>query len=123
MSYYPKNRVKTNLYTEGKEYAVENTGQSYKGYYHKLYTGELFTGKTPSDLPVEKLIELPAVPGELHSDVNFTPVYTSEVAYGNLDYLNITNPSLAEKNKTLVGYGNFIKYFLFHGVCLGTNKL
>ena len=98
MSYYPKNRVKTNLYTEGKEYAVENTGQSYKGYYHKLYTGELFTGKTPSDLPVEKLIELPAIPGELHSDVNFTPVYTSEVAYGNLDYLNITNPSLAEKN-------------------------
>jgi len=98
MSYYPKNRVKTNLYTEGKEYAVESTGQSYKGYYHKLYTGELFTGKTPSDLPVEKLIELPAVPEELHSDVNFTPVYTSEVAYGNLDYLNITNPSLAKKN-------------------------
>lgn len=98
MSYYPKNRVKTNLYTEGKEYAIESTGQSYKGYYHKLYTGELFTGKTPSDLPVEKLIELPVVPGELHSDVNFTPIYTSEVAYGNLDYLNITNPSLAEKN-------------------------
>jgi hypothetical protein len=49
MSYYPKNRIKTNLYTEGREYAIESTGQPYKGYYHKLYTGELFTGKTPSD--------------------------------------------------------------------------
>jgi hypothetical protein len=98
MSYYPKNRIITNLYTNGNEYAVESTGQVYKGYYHKLYTGELFTGKTPEDKPVEKLINLPDVPEELHSDVNFTPVYTSEVAYGNLEYLNIINPSLAPKN-------------------------
>jgi hypothetical protein len=38
------------------------------------------------------------VPEELHSDVNFTPAYTSEVAYGNLEYLNIINPSLTPKN-------------------------
>jgi hypothetical protein len=98
MSYYPKNRIITNLYTNGNEYATESTGQVYKGHYHKLYTGELFTGKTPEDKPVEKLINLPNVPGELHSDVNFTPVYTSEVAYGNLEYLNVINPSLTPKN-------------------------
>lgn len=98
MSYYPKNRIITNLYTNGNEYAIESTGQVYKGHYHKLYTGELFTGKTPEDKPVEKLINLPNVPGELHSDVNFTPVYTSEVAYGNLEYLNVINPSLTPKN-------------------------
>jgi hypothetical protein len=98
MSYYPKNRIITNLYTNGNEYAIESTGQVYKGHYHKLYTGELLTGKTPEDKPVEKLINLPNVPGELHSDVNFTPVYTSEVAYGNLEYLNVINPSLTPKN-------------------------
>ena len=98
MSYYPKNRIITNLYTNGNEYAIESTGQVYKGHYHKLYTGELFTGKTPEDKPVEKLINLPNIPGELHSDVNFTPIYTSEVAYGNLEYLNVINSSLAPKN-------------------------
>jgi hypothetical protein len=101
MSYYPKNRVKTNLYTEGREYAIESTGQPYKGYYHKLYTGELFTGKTPSDLPVEKLILIPPnINGELpFSNDNYKQIFNiSGYLVSTYNYLNITNSSLAEKN-------------------------
>jgi hypothetical protein len=101
MSYYPKNRVKTNLYTEGREYAIESTSQPYKGYYHKLYTGELFTGKTPSDLPVEKLILIPPnINGELpFSNDNYKQIFNiSGYLVSTYNYLNITNSSLAEKN-------------------------
>jgi hypothetical protein len=61
MAYYPKNRIITNLYTNGNEYTIESTGQIYKGYYHKLYTGELFTGKNPQDGLNLKLIIQPII--------------------------------------------------------------
>ena len=47
--YIPKNRIQTNLYTNGGEYVIAQTQQEYIGFYHKLYTGETFTGKNPDD--------------------------------------------------------------------------
>ena len=44
-----------NLYTGGGEYAIANSGREYIGYYHKLYTGKVFTGPTPNDSFVEEL--------------------------------------------------------------------
>ena len=46
MAYIPKNKIKTNLYTPGGEFAVEATGVEYVGLYYSLYTGEKYTGKT-----------------------------------------------------------------------------
>lgn len=51
MPYFPKNRIQTNLYTAGGEYYILNISKNYIGYYHKLYTGEAFSGKTPNDTP------------------------------------------------------------------------
>lgn len=58
MAYYPKNRIETNLYTRGGEFAVSITGTEYTGYYYKLYNGTYFTGKTPNDKPNQELIPL-----------------------------------------------------------------
>lgn len=47
--YIPKNRIKTNLYTAGNEFVISTTEKNYTGYYHSLYTGKFFTGKSPND--------------------------------------------------------------------------
>jgi hypothetical protein len=56
MPYYPKNRIQTNLYTNGGEYNIVDTGENYTGYYYKLYNNTFFTGKTPNDLINQELI-------------------------------------------------------------------
>lgn len=50
MAYYPLSQIKTNLYTDGTEYATPN-GKPYTGFYFLTSTGELLTGKTPQDTP------------------------------------------------------------------------
>jgi hypothetical protein len=56
MAYIPKNKIQTNLYTKGGEYAVLSSGQDYIGYYYKLYNGKFFTGKTPNEPNSKELI-------------------------------------------------------------------
>ena len=55
MSYYPKSKIITNLYTNGGEYIIIETNQEYIGYYHKLYNGKFFSGKNPNDNPIKEL--------------------------------------------------------------------
>lgn len=57
MSYYPKSQIKPNLYTDGTQYATPN-GVPYTGFYFETSTGELFTGRTPQDLPNIRLVPL-----------------------------------------------------------------
>ena len=57
--YIPKNKIKTNLYTKGNEFGYLKGGGVYIGYYHKLYTGKFYTGKTPNDKPVEEIYKFP----------------------------------------------------------------
>ena len=59
MAYYPQSQIKTNLYTNGNEYIVSATGVPYTGYYWKTSKGEYFSGKTPQDLPSQKLNPIP----------------------------------------------------------------
>ena len=48
--YYPQSQIKTNLFTNGNEYALELTpNNSYVGDYYKTSTGQAFTGKNPQD--------------------------------------------------------------------------
>ena len=56
--YIPKNRIKTNLYTPGNEYMIKGTDQIYSGFYHSLWTGKFFTGKTQNELPKSELIPI-----------------------------------------------------------------
>jgi|TARA_R110000787_G_scaffold33224_1_gene87086 hypothetical protein len=54
--YVPKNRIKTNLYTAGDEFVVKTDKTEYTGFYHSLWTGRFFTGKTQNDKPTNELI-------------------------------------------------------------------
>jgi len=54
--YIPKNKILTDQYTNGGEYIIKSTEEDYIGFYHKLYTGEIFTGKTPNDSNIRQLI-------------------------------------------------------------------
>jgi hypothetical protein len=47
--YYPKSQIKTNLYTSGGEYVIENEISQYIGPYYKTSNGKSFTGNTPGD--------------------------------------------------------------------------
>jgi hypothetical protein len=91
MTYIPKNKVQTNLYTSGGEFVYKFKGTPYTGNYYKLYNGKYFTEKTPDD-PNSKEIVIPA-------DASFSPS-TNQPLYAPLlptpqDYKN----------------GSFIRYF------------
>ena len=58
MAYVPQNRIKTNLYTSGGEYQLEINGEEYIGFYHRYYTGEVFTERTPQDTNRQVLEEI-----------------------------------------------------------------
>ena len=58
MTYYPPNRIKTNLYTQGNEYVIESTGENYKGYYWKTSSGKIYTGKSPASPQTQLLVKI-----------------------------------------------------------------
>jgi hypothetical protein len=58
MKYYPKNRIKTNLYTRGGDFINSSNGNPYVGYYYKTYNGYFFSGKDPSDPNTLELLPL-----------------------------------------------------------------
>lgn len=75
MSYIPKNKIQTNLYTSGREYTTAD-GELYSGYYYKLYNGRAYTGKNQSDPPNLELfpqtlggdkLDIPPIPLVLYS--------------------------------------------------------
>jgi len=59
MTYIPKNKIQTNLYTSGGDYAIASTLQDYIGFYYKLYNGKFYTGKTPNEPDSQELIATP----------------------------------------------------------------
>jgi len=62
MPYIPKSRIQPNLYTAGKDYVIQSTLEPYTGYYYRIYTGQIFTGKNPDDRPNFPLIPPPNQP-------------------------------------------------------------
>jgi hypothetical protein len=69
MAYYPKNKIKTNLFTSGGEYqtslmALLNSSPpiTYNGYYYKLADGKTYKGKYPGDGDNEEIFSLTNAP-------------------------------------------------------------
>lgn len=104
MAYIPKNKIKTNLYTSGQEYTyIENksnwqTKSFYIGYYHTLYNGKSYSGRTPNDINVKEIIKVNSKLGE---DPNYEKPIPLSTPYSPLlptpqDYKN----------------GEFIRYFI-----------
>jgi hypothetical protein len=96
MAYIPKNKIQINLYTSGGEYALLSSGQIYIGYYHKLYNGKYFTGKTPNDSNIKELVALRTEDNGI-DDLKF---FSLSIPY---------NPLLPTEQDYQVG--EFIRYF------------
>lgn len=59
MSYYPKSQIKTDLFTNGKEFIRSDNDLPYVGSYWKTSNGGVFSGKTPDDKPTTRLLPIP----------------------------------------------------------------
>jgi len=114
--YYPKSQIKTNLYTNGNEYSLSTTNESYKGYYYETSTGEQYTGKNPQDGPNISLIPSPqtqyldsspfSFPEEIVplTSLEYTPINSPTVRA--LPIFNLTTPTNQDKVN-----GQFNRYF------------
>jgi hypothetical protein len=49
--YYPKSQIKTNLYTNGGEYLLSTSKETYKGNYYEISSGVKYTGISPNTPP------------------------------------------------------------------------
>ena len=100
MTYIPLNKIRTNLSTNGTEYQTLD-GVPYVGFYWKQDTGEVFTGKTPNDLPSLRLVPI-SRPSSSPSPL--TPLTSYSLL--NIDDLgesqdNLLNPILVEEYQSI----------------------
>jgi hypothetical protein len=113
--YFPKNKIKTNLYTTGREFVYVDDNFPFTGYYYSLYNGKYFEGKSPTKgnreiIPVSTLPE-----GE---NTGNQPDYIVDSGDKKLAYIIETNqtqilplpfyPQPTEKDYTT---GQFRRYF------------
>ena len=132
MAYFPKSKIKTNLYTNGGEYIYAKSRANYVGSYYETSNGKKYTGKNPQDLPNELLVPVstffnPEDVGSIDDnsiinyifsnvelDINFSYPNSNIVTTSRkLPTYNLTLPT--DKDKTL---GVFTRYF-----CKKNNEL
>jgi len=108
MAYIPKNKVKSNLYTQGGEFVYALTQESYVGDYHELYNGKFFTGATPNSLNIKELqqtqINQPTNSDPLSNNI-YAPLLPTSQDYKNGEFVRYfvcrrNQPLFVEVNKT-----------------------
>ena len=114
MPYYPKSQVKTNLYTNGGEYARLDNSKAYKGFYWKNSKGDYYAGKNPQVTPVVKLVvlesesddETPSVPKKNSYWAKNYPSTVTQDSPGLSPNVYIPKPQDSDYN-----LGQFERYF------------
>jgi hypothetical protein len=122
--YYPKSQIKTDLYTNGGQYALSTSNQDYKGYYYEISNGEKYTGRNPQDGPNILLTEpLPINNPTISNTTTQTP--TQQIIYTVNESVSISLPNrtIPQFNPTIPtdsdkSLGVFSRYF-----CKKTNEL
>lgn len=128
--YYPLSQTKTNLYTNGGEYAIIPSQENYIGYYWKTSDGKFFTGRTPQDTPTNELTKILEYNSLLDNQVQQTLVNSiDQEEVRNTLYLDIKNidslqttllPTYAPTYPSYQDYqvGEFRRFF-----CKKTNEI
>jgi hypothetical protein len=120
--YYPKSQVKPNLFTNGGEYILSTTKEEYKGYYYKISTGQLYTGKNPTDpqstlleplLDSQRSVALPIEPNQPLEIVTPINQFSPSLPIRSIPLFNQTPPNTQEQQN-----GQFTRYF-----CKRNNEL
>jgi hypothetical protein len=106
MSYVPKNKIQTGLYTNGGEYALASNRQSYSGVYYRLSTGKIFAGSGPDDPNSRELIPTPFVDGGglIAPSIPYSPLLPTPQDYKNGSFnryfsLRLNQPLFVEISK------------------------
>jgi hypothetical protein len=108
MSYIPKNKIQTNLYTSGGEYTTLN-GEIYVGYYYKLYDGTSYTGRNQNEKPNLQLSPLVLGGDEFYkplpTSTPYSPLLPTPQDYQNGEFVRyfvcrINQPFFIEIDKT-----------------------
>ena len=103
--YYPKSQIQTSLYTNGEEFVLASTNESYTGYYYVVGGEEFYTGKNPSDTPNELLLRAQVTPigndgtfdrGEIVVQDEDYEQYIVGNPENNLNYSNLPKSSLTQ---------------------------
>lgn len=97
--YIPKNRIKTDLYTNGGELQYLISGEVYQGFYWETFQGRFFTGKNPNEKPQQELVKLPENRSQFESDsllgdgnyVAYAENYDGEVFDGQFQNMESVN--------------------------------
>lgn len=94
--YFPKNKIKTGLYSNGGEFVYEDSKALFSGYYYSLYDGTFFEGKSPTENN-KKIIK--ASNPNISSDFpSFTPTVSDSGSALNKDFrVDTSSPSLQNK--------------------------
>ena len=81
MQYYPKSQIKTDLFTNGKEFIRSDNDLPYVGSYWKTSDGSVFSGKTPDDKPTITLLPIPEPVDQtpLNTTTEWTVNYPSKI--------------------------------------------
>lgn len=134
--YYPKNKIKTGLHTNGGEYIFIDSQKEYVGFYYALYNGTFYEGKSPTKgnkqiIPIldDKTREsAPFYPTENpYATDHSTPgsivppdfrINSSNPELNNKAYIptlnqiqNVPIPSYRSPLRTDYAIGQFIRYF------------
>lgn len=93
MTYYPKNKIKTNqIAVEASGLYIISTNERYYGFYYKLYNGKTYTGKFPGDGlnqllgVIDEGIKGPLSPDQIPTPISVSsipPLYPTEQDYKN----------------------------------------
>jgi len=118
--YYPKSKIITNLYTNGKELVYASTEAPYLGSYHILANGEVYTGKSPQDGELKKLKYKKAIPvnnTDQGIELLELPTAPSNTTYDTLRSSKLIDPPNAELiepkyTQPTVEYPILTRYFL-----------
>jgi len=100
--YYPSNKIITDQYTPGNQFAyISNPTVEYKGYYYTLSNNNSYSGKNPNDgTPIQLVTYQPVTPNR-DSDPVLNPAYFGAVPIGGV------NPPTTQDYLR----GDFIRYF------------
>jgi len=113
MTYIPKNKIQTNLYTPGGEYAYASNSENYIGYYYKLYNGKYFTGKTPNDPDIKELIKLSDGDGDANSIpllIPYNPLLPTEQDYQVGEFIRYFNIKRNQAIFTEISKNTYTKF-------------
>ena len=85
--YYPKNKIKTNLYTRGNEFVNKSTKDLYVGHYWSTFDGKFFSGTNPNETPNFELEKITV--NKNNNDPNFDKFVDTKFSINNYYYTKL----------------------------------